>query len=160
MPPPQAGNQILVPIFDAEGLGKLSTVEWSQNLSTRTAQYYALTVDNITTGEQSAFFIAAELYKTSTAANPKHITRVGELVSGGMYQHTQPQSLSPFLFHEEILSLTQFLLPIQKVISSQSIPLSNTVRRTRRATYASWSTTTRSAAHINIASSRPRWVPP
>lgn len=92
MAPPQKGNQILIPLFDAESSGKPSTVEWSQNLSTRTAQYYALTVDNITTGEQNPLFIAAELYKSSTAANPKHVTRVGELVSGGNYQHICPNS--------------------------------------------------------------------
>ena len=97
MAPPQAGNQILIPLFDADSLGQPSKVEWSQNLSTRTAQYYALTVDNINTGEQNPLFIAAELYKPSTAANPKHITRVGELVSGGEYQHPRPNSPSSLL---------------------------------------------------------------
>ena len=84
MAPPKAGDEILIPLFDAAALGTPMTVTWSQNLSTRTAQYYAPTVDNLTTGEQvTAFFIAAELYKSSTSANPKHITRVGELVPGG-----------------------------------------------------------------------------
>lgn len=35
------------------------------------------------TGEQVPFFIAAEYYKSSTSANPSHITKVGELVDGG-----------------------------------------------------------------------------
>lgn len=50
MAPPNANDEILVPLFDAEALGKPVTVKWSQNLSERTAQYYALTADNITTG--------------------------------------------------------------------------------------------------------------
>ena len=84
MAPPKAGDEILIPLFDAQVVGQPMTVTWSQNLSTRTAQYYAPDVDNLTTGEQvTAFFIAAELYKSSTSANPKHITRVGELVPGG-----------------------------------------------------------------------------
>lgn len=36
-------------------------------------------------GEQAPVFIAAEFYKTSTAANPNHITKVGQLVDGGAY---------------------------------------------------------------------------
>lgn len=83
MAPPQAGNEILIPLFNAETLGSPTTVTWSQNLSTRTAQYYPLVVDNITTGEQFPFFIAAEFYKASTSANPNHITRVGQMVPGG-----------------------------------------------------------------------------
>lgn len=86
MAPPQAGNEILIPLFDAEALGSPTTVTWSQNLATRTALYYPLTVDNITTGEQFAFFIAAEFYKSSTSANPNHITRVGQLLPGEGYK--------------------------------------------------------------------------
>lgn len=85
MAPPEAGNQILIPLFDAETLGKPSTVQWSQNLSTRTADCYALLADNITTRERNPLFIAVELYQSSNTANPRHITRVGELVSGGKY---------------------------------------------------------------------------
>ena len=83
MAPPEAQNEILIPLFDAEALGKPNTVTWSQNLSTRTAQYYPLTADNITTGEQCPIFIAAEYYKDSTKANPKHVSRIGELAPGG-----------------------------------------------------------------------------
>lgn len=50
MAPPNAGDEILIPLFNAETLGQALTVKWSQNLSERTAQYYALTADNITTG--------------------------------------------------------------------------------------------------------------
>lgn len=88
MAPPQTGQEIMIPLFDAEALGNPTTVTWSQNLSTRTAQYYPLTADNITIGEQFPFFIAAEFYKTSTSANPNHISRVGQLVPGGkLYEH-------------------------------------------------------------------------
>lgn len=83
MAPPQTGNEILIPLFSAEVLGSPTTVTWSQNLFTRTAEYYPLTVDNLTTGERFPFFIAAELYKSSTSANPNHISRVGQLVPGG-----------------------------------------------------------------------------
>lgn len=83
MAPPQKGNEILIPLFDGEALGTPSTVKWSQNLSTRTAQYYPLVADNITTGEQFPLFIAAEYYKSSTKNNPKHISHVGELLPGG-----------------------------------------------------------------------------
>ena len=82
-PPPQAGEEILIPLFDAESAGKPLAVTWSQNLSTRTAQYYATTADNLSSGQQCNLFIAAELYKSSTTANPKHITRVGVLCPGG-----------------------------------------------------------------------------
>jgi hypothetical protein len=49
-PPPEANNEILIPLFDGNSLGTPLTVTWSQNLSTRTAQYYSVTADNITTG--------------------------------------------------------------------------------------------------------------
>ena len=48
--PVQTGDEILVPLFDAEGAGKPVHISWSQNLSTRNADYYNLTVDNITSG--------------------------------------------------------------------------------------------------------------
>ncbi|TKX27034.1 hypothetical protein C1H76_0789 [Elsinoe australis] len=85
MAPPKSGDEILIPIFDAENAGQPLTVKWSQNLSERTAQYYGLTVDNITTGEQARIFIAAEYYKNSTKANPKHVTKF-QLVDGEGYQ--------------------------------------------------------------------------
>ncbi|GAB7354330.1 hypothetical protein MBLNU459_g4842t1 [Dothideomycetes sp. NU459] len=81
MAPVQAGNELIIPLFDAEN--KAVSIKWSQNLAQRTAQYYALVADNATTGEQVPFFIAAEYYKTSTINNPNHITKVGQLVDGG-----------------------------------------------------------------------------
>ncbi|KAF7358338.1 hypothetical protein MVEN_00883400 [Mycena venus] len=84
MPSPvTSGQEIMVPLFNAESAGAPVHVSWQQNLSQRTADYYALTADNITTGEQVPFFIAAEYYKSSTKANPNHITKIGELVEGG-----------------------------------------------------------------------------
>jgi hypothetical protein len=108
MPTPvDAGNEIVVPLFNAESAEKLVHIKWSQNLATREADYYSLTADNVTTGqhmlfsydlrrelkatrtshtgEQFVFFIAAEYYKNSTKANANHITKVGELVEGGMH---------------------------------------------------------------------------
>ncbi|KAJ7855346.1 hypothetical protein B0H13DRAFT_2357966 [Mycena leptocephala] len=87
MPSPvESGQEIMVPFFDAEGAGAPVHVNWQQNMSQRKADYYALTADNITTGEQVPFFIAAEYYKSSTKANPSHITKVGELVEGEGYK--------------------------------------------------------------------------
>ncbi|KAF7348978.1 hypothetical protein MVEN_01418700 [Mycena venus] len=87
MPSPVAsGQEIMVPLFNAESAGALVHVNWQQNMSQRKADYYALTADNITTGEQVPFFIAAEYYKTSMAANPNHITKVGELIEGEGYK--------------------------------------------------------------------------
>ncbi|KAG9605512.1 hypothetical protein KCU97_g485, partial [Aureobasidium melanogenum] len=84
MAPINTGDELLIPLFSADN--KPVTVQWSQNLSQRTAQYFALVADNISTGEQVPFFIAAEFYKTSTAANPNHITKVGQLVDGEGYK--------------------------------------------------------------------------
>ncbi|KAF7354338.1 hypothetical protein MVEN_01122300 [Mycena venus] len=87
MPSPVAsGQEIMVPLFNAESAGALVHVNWQQNLSQRKADYYALTADNITTGEQVPFFIAAEYYKSSMAANPNHITKIGELIEGEGYK--------------------------------------------------------------------------
>ncbi|KAJ7878046.1 hypothetical protein B0H13DRAFT_2346835 [Mycena leptocephala] len=87
MPSPvESGQEIMVPLFDAESAGAPVHVNWQQNMSQRKADYYALTADNITTGEQVPFFIAAEYYKSSTKANPNHITKVGELVEGEGYK--------------------------------------------------------------------------
>ncbi|KAJ7855347.1 hypothetical protein B0H13DRAFT_2357967 [Mycena leptocephala] len=87
MPSPvESGQEIMVPLFDAESAGAPVHVNWQQNMSQRKADYYALTADNITTGEQVPFFIAAEYYKSSTKANPSHITKVGELVEGEGYK--------------------------------------------------------------------------
>ncbi|KAJ7506041.1 hypothetical protein B0H11DRAFT_2219966 [Mycena galericulata] len=82
----ESGQEIMVPLFSAESAGAPVHVNWQQNLSQRKADYYALTADNITTGEQVPFFIAAEYYKSSTVANPNHITKVGELVEGEGYK--------------------------------------------------------------------------
>ncbi|KAF7359816.1 hypothetical protein MVEN_00706800 [Mycena venus] len=87
MPSPvQSAHEIMVPFFDAESAGALVHVNWQQNLSQHKADYYALTADNITTGEQVAFFIATEYYKSSMKANPNHIANVGELVAGEGYK--------------------------------------------------------------------------
>ncbi|KAJ7766226.1 hypothetical protein B0H16DRAFT_1454112 [Mycena metata] len=84
--PVQSGHEILVPLFDGDSAGAPVHVNWQQNLSQRKADYYALTADNITTGEQVPFFIAAEYYKSTTTANPNHITKVGQLVAGEGYK--------------------------------------------------------------------------
>ena len=102
-PAVEAGHDILIPLFDGE-TAKVYKVNWSQNLSSRNAEYYCVTADNITlgtrkpdsrcnplkdcadnylVGTQFPLFIAAEFYKTSTSANPKHITKVGQLQPGG-----------------------------------------------------------------------------
>jgi hypothetical protein len=46
----EAGQEIMVPLFDAESAGAPVHVNWQQNMSQRKADYYALTADNITTG--------------------------------------------------------------------------------------------------------------
>ncbi|KAF9037141.1 hypothetical protein BJ165DRAFT_1558934 [Panaeolus papilionaceus] len=87
MPAPvESGNEVLIPLFDAEAANKLFHITWSQSLATRNADYYLVTADNITTGTQFPFFIAAEYYKSSTSANPNHITRVGQLLPGEGYK--------------------------------------------------------------------------
>ncbi|KAJ7862429.1 hypothetical protein B0H13DRAFT_1900078 [Mycena leptocephala] len=51
MPSPvESGQEIMVPLFDAESAGAPVHVNWQQNMSQRKADYYALTADNITTG--------------------------------------------------------------------------------------------------------------
>ncbi|KAF7973431.1 hypothetical protein HWV62_15116 [Athelia sp. TMB] len=94
MPPVvNQGDQLLIPLLDQEN--KAVHIQWQQDLSARSADYFALTVDNITTGQQQTllsifktdasfstgeqvpFFIAAEFYKNSTKANAKHISKVG-----------------------------------------------------------------------------------
>ncbi|KAJ7120321.1 hypothetical protein C8R44DRAFT_623619 [Mycena epipterygia] len=83
----ESGQEIMIPLFDAESAGAPVHVNWQQNLYQRKADYYALTADNITTGLVAVpFFIAAEYYKSSTKANPSHITKVGELVEGEGYK--------------------------------------------------------------------------
>ncbi|KIK58095.1 hypothetical protein GYMLUDRAFT_45654 [Collybiopsis luxurians FD-317 M1] len=84
--PVESGQELLIPLFDAEVAGKPVKVNWQQSLAQRNADYYALTADNITTGNQVPFFIAAEYYKNSTKANPNHITKVGELIEGEGYK--------------------------------------------------------------------------
>ncbi|KAF8176447.1 hypothetical protein K438DRAFT_1979233 [Mycena galopus ATCC 62051] len=75
----ECGHELLIPMFDAEEAGAPVHVHWQQSLSQRKADYYALTVDNITT---VPFFIACEFYKNSTKANAHHVTKVCELVDG------------------------------------------------------------------------------
>ncbi|KAF8144189.1 hypothetical protein K438DRAFT_1783062 [Mycena galopus ATCC 62051] len=82
----ESGHEILIPIFDAEQAGAPVHVQWQQNLAQRKADYYALAVDNITTGEQVPFFIACEFYKNSTKENANHVTKVCELVDGEGYK--------------------------------------------------------------------------
>ncbi|KAJ6582526.1 hypothetical protein DFH09DRAFT_1360408 [Mycena vulgaris] len=82
----ESGQEIMVPLFNSESAGAPVHVNWQQKLSQRKADYYALTADNITTGEQVPFFIAAEYYESSTKANPNHITKVGELIHGEGYK--------------------------------------------------------------------------
>ncbi|KAJ7878043.1 hypothetical protein B0H13DRAFT_2346832 [Mycena leptocephala] len=87
MPSPvESGQEIMVPLFDAESAGAPVHVNWQQNMSQRKADYYALTAKTITTGEQVPSFIAAEYYKSSMKANTSHITKVAELVEGEGYK--------------------------------------------------------------------------
>lgn len=77
MPSPvEAGHELLIDLFDGEALGTPITVKWQQNFVDRQASYYRLDVYNDTTHETVPFFIAAEFYKTSTASNPNHISKV------------------------------------------------------------------------------------
>ncbi|KAJ2930338.1 hypothetical protein H1R20_g6791, partial [Candolleomyces eurysporus] len=78
----EAGQDILIPLFDGEAPNKLYQITWSQDLITRHADYYLVTAENLTLGEQFPFFIAAEFYRSSTRTHPKHITKVGELIEG------------------------------------------------------------------------------
>ena len=52
-PPVEAGQEILIPFFYADAQNKLYHVSWSQNLSTRNADYYLVTADNITLGSNN-----------------------------------------------------------------------------------------------------------
>ena len=52
-PPVEAGQEILIPFFDADAPNKLYHISWSQNLSTRNADYYLVTADNITLGRSN-----------------------------------------------------------------------------------------------------------
>lgn len=47
------GDELLIPLYEPSENNKPVTISWSQNLANRTAQYYALTVDNITNGLSS-----------------------------------------------------------------------------------------------------------
>lgn len=49
MAPINTGDELLIPLFSADN--KPVTVQWSQNAAQRTAQYYALMADNISTGK-------------------------------------------------------------------------------------------------------------
>ncbi|KAF7981954.1 hypothetical protein HWV62_30749 [Athelia sp. TMB] len=103
------GDQLLIPLLDQEN--KAVHIQWQQDLSARSADYFALTVDNITTGQQQSllsifktdasvftgeqvpFFIAAEFYKNSTKANAKHISKVGTEEPGEGYKITVDSNL-------------------------------------------------------------------
>ena len=50
-PPVEAGNELLIPIYEPGLDNKLVTVNWQQNLFRRKADYFALKADNITTGK-------------------------------------------------------------------------------------------------------------
>ncbi|KAF9035508.1 hypothetical protein BJ165DRAFT_1533505 [Panaeolus papilionaceus] len=47
--PVEAGNEVLIPLFDAEAANKLFHITWSQNLASRNADYYLVTADNVNT---------------------------------------------------------------------------------------------------------------
>ncbi|KAJ7855661.1 hypothetical protein B0H13DRAFT_1902995 [Mycena leptocephala] len=101
MPSPvESGQEIMVPLFDAEIAGAPVHVNWQQNMSQRKADYYALTAKNIITGEQVPSFIAAEYYKSSMKANTSHITKVAELVEG----HPPLRLGSPFQYSPRLQS--------------------------------------------------------
>ena len=51
-PAVEAGHDILIPLFDGE-TAKIYKVNWSQNLSSRNAEYYCVTADNITLGTEN-----------------------------------------------------------------------------------------------------------
>lgn len=53
------GDQLLIPLLDQEN--KAVHIQWQQDLSARSADYFALTVDNITTGQQKRLIL---LFKT------------------------------------------------------------------------------------------------
>ena len=50
-PPVEAGNELLIPLYEPGPDNKPVTVNWQQNLTQRKADYFALTADNITTGK-------------------------------------------------------------------------------------------------------------
>ncbi|KAK0724938.1 hypothetical protein B0H67DRAFT_641415 [Lasiosphaeris hirsuta] len=82
--PVQAGHELLVDLFD----GTVHTpivVKWQQNFVAREASYYRVKAYNKNTGETVPLFIATEFYKSATASNPNHITKVGQLLPGEGY---------------------------------------------------------------------------
>ncbi|KAK1772239.1 hypothetical protein QBC33DRAFT_564719 [Phialemonium atrogriseum] len=86
--PVQKGNEILIPLFDGAALGQPITVKWQQDFSQRQEGYYQLIADNLATGTTFPLFIAAEFYKSSTSANPNHISKIAELLPGEGYKIT------------------------------------------------------------------------
>ncbi|RXW19814.1 hypothetical protein EST38_g6026 [Candolleomyces aberdarensis] len=80
------GQEILIPLYDEEAQNKLYQINWRQDLIARHADYYLVIAANLTLSEQFPFFIAAEFYRDSTHAHPKHITKVGELIEGEGYK--------------------------------------------------------------------------
>ncbi|KAJ7264109.1 hypothetical protein B0H12DRAFT_1068887 [Mycena haematopus] len=87
MPPiVESGNEIMVPFFDAECAESLVHVKWQQDFTQRKADYYALSVDNITTGEFSTSSSPPPSFVSFTKANAHHITKAAELVEGEGYK--------------------------------------------------------------------------
>ncbi|KAK3402948.1 hypothetical protein B0T20DRAFT_474753 [Sordaria brevicollis] len=87
MPSPvEAGHELLIDLFDGGALGAPITVKWQQNFVDRQASYYRVDAYNTTTNETVPFFIAAEFYKSSTASNPNHISKVGTELPGEGYK--------------------------------------------------------------------------
>ncbi|KAJ2912809.1 hypothetical protein MD484_g7615, partial [Candolleomyces efflorescens] len=84
-PAVESGQDLLIPSLDPEA-AKPYCIHWKQSLGSRKADYYCVTARNITLGTQFLFFIAAEFYMTSTQDDPKHITKVGQLLPGEGYK--------------------------------------------------------------------------
>ncbi|KAK4197963.1 hypothetical protein QBC40DRAFT_341586 [Triangularia verruculosa] len=84
--PVELGNEVIIDLFDGDALGAPLTVKWQQNFVARQAQYYRVEAYNTTTDKTVPFFIAAEYYKSSTASNPNHISKIGTLLPGEGYK--------------------------------------------------------------------------
>jgi hypothetical protein len=79
-PPVEAGQDILIPLFDADAPNKLYHISWSQNLATRNADYYCVTADNITLGSSTIIFLYQVLMvnlqaRSSRSLSPLSSTR-------------------------------------------------------------------------------------
>ncbi|KAJ2913665.1 hypothetical protein MD484_g6767, partial [Candolleomyces efflorescens] len=82
-PAVEAGHDILIPLFDGE-----TAKIYTRLIGARTSALAtpSTTASPRTTSPLFPLFIAAEFYKTSTSANPKHITKVGQLQQGEGYK--------------------------------------------------------------------------